>query len=158
MRIFISHQRADADIATAIGNRLYSVHRIDCYLDVIDPHLREDGDELGEYIRQQLGRCTQLMAVISENAKASWWVPWEIGVSTEKDQPIATFARDNTALPEYLKKWPYLRTYQDIDEYARISILVAQTMRKRSGWQNSAELRRAGTAEFYKRLRSSLGQ
>lgn len=114
MRVFISHQQADSLLAGKISAYLTVNHKIDCYLDLVDPNASKAGDQLGDYLREVMGKCTQLMAVVSENTKGSWWVPWEIGVATEKDYPIATFAGDNTVLPEYLKKWPYLKTQSDL--------------------------------------------
>lgn len=158
MKVFISHQRADADLAGSIAYRLRYVHQIDSYLDVIDPNANQAGDELGEYIRYQLSTCTQLMAVVSANTKTSWWVPWEIGVATEKDQPIATYAGDNTSLPEYLRKWPYLRSTPDLDAYAAVSKSAASTFNLRKGYINESQARRNSTQEFYKSLRARLGQ
>lgn len=158
MKVFISHQRADAELAASIALRLRTVHSIDSYLDVIDPNASQAGDELGEYIRTQLSLCTQLMAVVSSNTKTSWWVPWEIGIATEKYQPIATFAGDNTTLPEYLRKWPYLRNSADLDEYAVVTKTVTNTFRVRKGYIDESSARRSSTQEFYKSLRAKLHQ
>src|SRR4051812_11438146 len=121
MKIFVSHQRADSSLAEWIAQRLSQGHQIPIYLDTIDPDAGQAGDALGEYVRSRLNDCTQLLAVVSTNTKTSWWVPWEIGIATERDYPIATFAGDRTTLPEYLRKWPYLRSDSELDEYARVS-------------------------------------
>lgn len=127
MKIFISHQKADTGQAASIAKRLWVYHSIDSYLDVIDPESSTKGDQLGEHLRDEMGKCDQLMAVVSYATKGSWWVPWEIGVATEKDYPIATYAGERTPLPEYLKKWPYLQSDQDLDIYARISKQANET-------------------------------
>ncbi|WP_230531773.1 toll/interleukin-1 receptor domain-containing protein [Microvirga roseola] len=158
MKVFISHQKADTELAASISHRLRTVHQIDSYLDVIDPVAQQAGDELGEHIRAELGRCTQLLAVVSSSTKSSWWVPWEIGIATEKDQPIATYAGESTPLPEYLKKWPYLRSNKDLDEYAAVSKSSSGTYRVRKGYLNEEVARRSSTAEFHKTLRARLGQ
>lgn len=158
MKIFISHQKADTELAASISYRLRTIHQIDSYLDVIDPVAQQAGDELGEHIRAELGRCTQLLAVVSLSTKASWWVPWEIGIATEKDQPIATYAGEATPLPEYLKKWPYLRSQKDLDEYATVSKSAASTYRVRKSYLTEEVARRGSTVEFYKALRARLGQ
>ncbi|HYE33861.1 toll/interleukin-1 receptor domain-containing protein [Methylocaldum sp.] len=158
MKVFISHQKVDSELAGGIAKRLHETHQIECYLDIIDPNASQAGDELGEHLRNELGKCTQLMAVVSENTKSSWWVPWEIGVATEKDYPIATFARDNTPLPEYLKKWPYLKTAADLDEYAKVTKTIANTLKLRKSYLTEASARRSSTQEFYRILRGTLGQ
>ena len=104
------------------------------------------------------------MAVVSEKTKQSWWVPWEIGVATEKDYPIATFAGDNTELPEYLKKWPYLKDQFGLDAYAEASKKAENEFNLRKSFAtesatfDSASVRHSSTQEFYRSLRSSLGQ
>ena len=158
MKVFISHQRGDSDLAARIAQRLRSYHQIDSYLDLVDPDSRSKGDDLGEHLRNQLGLCTQLMAVVSSNTKTSWWVPWEIGVATEKDQPIATFAGDNTALPEYLKKWPYLRNDAELDVYARVAKSADSTFRVQKGHTTASAARQRSTREFYREVRAQLGQ
>jgi hypothetical protein len=158
MKVFISHQRADSTLAGNVALRLRTYHQIDCYLDLIDPEASKTGDKLGEHLREQLGLCTQLLAVVSQNTKTSWWVPWEIGISTEKDQPIATYAGDNTTLPEYLRKWPYLRTHAELDEYARVSKAAEQTFAREKSFKIEARARQTSTQQFYRDLRARLGQ
>ena len=105
-----------------------------------------------------MGVCTQLLAVVSENTKSSWWVPWEIGIATEKDFPIATFAGDNTMLPEYLRKWPYLKTQNDLDIYARISKSAQQQYIQEKSHSFDSAARHSSTQSFYRNIRASLGQ
>ncbi len=160
MKVFVSHQQADSVLAGKISYHLKANHQIDCYLDLIDPNASQAGDQLGEYLRDQMGKCTQLMAVVSENTKSSWWVPWEIGIATEKDHPIVTFADDNTALPEYLKKWPYLKTKNDLDAYANASknAMKEFDLRKSYSLESISSARHSSTQEFYRSLRASLRQ
>lgn len=158
MKVFISHQRTDTDFAISVAGRLKVPHGIESYLDVIDPDANTKGDKLGEHVRSELSKCTQLLAVVSAATKTSWWVPWEIGLSTEKDQPIATYAKDATTLPEYLKKWPYLKTHDDLDKYAIASKAAQHLYLVRKAQINEAFARQSGTQEFYSNLRASLGQ
>lgn len=158
MKIFVSHQRADSILATNIASRLRHIHGIDCYLDVIDPDTSRSGENLGEYIQNELGKCTQLLAVVSASTKTSWWVPWEIGVATEKHQPIATYAGDSTPLPEYLKKWPYLRDQRELDIYASVSQSTNNSFRSRKAYKSESLARLETTEDFYTAIRSRLGQ
>ncbi len=156
MKIFISHQQRDTSIAEIVQIRLERQHDIRTYLDVIDPDTSRTGDQLGEYIRSRLGECTQLIAVVSTNTKESWWVPWEIGVATEKDYPIATFAGGTYCiLPTYLKKWPYLQSERDLDIYAREAKKTEQKLQK---FADKRKGRSQTTPEFHNSLRAALGQ
>jgi hypothetical protein len=158
MKIFISHQKQDSQLATAISMRLQVRHRLECYLDVVDPYAAQTGDDLGDYLRRTLGTCTQLMAVVSNHTRTSWWVPWEIGVATEKDFPIATYAGDDCELPSYLKKWPYLQTQQDLDIYAAESKQADHSFRVNKGALGEAVARARSTRAFHRSLRGALGQ
>jgi TIR domain len=158
MKIFLSHQKQDSEVASRIASRLRIWHSIDCYLDVIDPLASQTGDLLGEYIRAQLSTCSQLMAVVSEYTKTSWWVPWEIGIATEKDYPISTYAAGNCELPIYLKKWPYLKSDADLDTYAKISKDRERDAIVKQAYLKEAEVRARTTREFHQSLKRALGQ
>ena len=158
MKIFISHQRADSQLALSIANRLTIAHSIESYLDVIDPNVGATGDDLADHVKTQLGKCTQLLAVVSEATRASWWVPWEIGIAAEKDFPLATFAGGSATLPDYLKKWPYLRTDADLDQYAKASKSAARDLTTRLGYLKENLARERSTKEFFRVLRASLNQ
>lgn len=154
MKVFISHQQADTATATRVAQRL-KTHGIESYLDVIDPALLQRGEDLAEHLKTQLGRCTQLIAVISPATKESSWVPWEIGVASEKDFPLATFS-DGTKPPEFLVKWPYMRTLAEVDLYAQASLTARRAIMESFGTATAA--RKSPTREFYRELRSKLGQ
>lgn len=105
-----------------------------------------------------MGKCDQLMAVVSQATKGSWWVPWEIGIATERDYPIATYAGDRTALPEYLKKWPYLQSDQDLDIYAKIAKQAHETYTNNKRALTEQVARKSARRLFNRMLRDRLGQ
>ncbi|WP_048035448.1 toll/interleukin-1 receptor domain-containing protein [Brevibacillus brevis] len=123
LKIFISHKQEDCDTAIRIANYLL-LHNIDYYLDVLDKQLSGSGDNLTNHLRNKLSECSHLIAVLSENTKLSWWVPFEIGLATEKEYPISSFVTfpKQDQIPEYLWKWPLLKSKNDLDQY--ISILI----------------------------------
>ncbi|MCP1999586.1 toll/interleukin-1 receptor domain-containing protein [Nitrobacter winogradskyi] len=157
VKVFISHKKEDAEQASAISAHLIA-NGLTVYLDVIDAQLGKSGPDLADYIRSQMDKCTQLLAVISPQTQASWWVPWEIGVATEKERFLASFVSGGAAVPEYLVKWPYLRTRADLDIYVRESkraeLLVEDRIQK--GYRTAA--RAQGFRSFHTSLKASLGQ
>jgi hypothetical protein len=52
MRVFVSHQKADSELAGQISYHLKVNHQIDCYLDLIDPNASRAGDQLGGLFTQ----------------------------------------------------------------------------------------------------------
>ena len=157
VKVFVSHKKEDAEQASAISAYLVA-NGLQVYLDVIDGQLAKSGPDLADYIRAQLDQCTQLLAVISAQTQASWWVPWEIGVATEKERFLASFISGTAAVPEYLAKWPYLRTHADLQKYVqeskRAELLVEDRVQK--GYRTTA--RASGFRSFHTSLKTVLGQ
>ena len=119
-RIFISHKNTDTALAISVERRIRA-NGLDTYLDTIDDALVKDGPDLADMLLQRMQQCNQLIAVVSEQTKDSWWVPWEIAVGSEKNFRMASYSRSFVSLPSYLKKWPELHSVQDIDLYCQFS-------------------------------------
>lgn len=159
MKVFISHQQADAHIAAQVARRLSNVHGLDSYLDVIDPYVNGSAESLADHIRTEMGKCTQLLAVVSSATLASQWVPWEVGVATEKNFPLATYTGTYTPPPEFLRKWPYLKNDADLDDYARASLRARDYRETYKTYStDSAAGARAATSYFFRELRRNIGQ
>lgn len=164
MKVFISHQKADSAKAAEIANRLRYYHSIDSYLDVIDPKIgTQEGPELAEHVRNQMDLCDSLLAVVSHDTAKSQWVPWEIGIATEKDFPLATYADTPLPLPEFLQKWPYIKSMSELDKYAyAVKQMLGRSrtaMRTKTYTTESFNQgNRTTTKEFYRNLRASLGR
>lgn len=165
--MFISHKSEDADVAMWIHSWLGSFG-VDTYIDKLDSLVgTAKGEDLGDYFRQQLQRCTHLMAVISGKTRESWWVPFEIGIATERGYPFSTFADQGDGyrkypqlygrsydIPEYLRKWPYLQTESDLANYVRALKATSMT----TDFMESIGRRRSYTKDFYSTLRGYLRQ
>ena len=158
IKVFLSHQSADSSTAALIARRLKVYHGIDSYLDLIDPYINRNGEDLANHIRTEMSRCTQLLAVVSSATRESQWVPWEIGVATEKEYPLATFSTGNVLPPEFLRKWPYLRTEADVDQYANASKAAASSYTRKRATQSEGTARTGATREFFSILRTGLRQ
>ncbi|MYC38093.1 MAG: toll/interleukin-1 receptor domain-containing protein [Chloroflexi bacterium] len=115
--VFISHQSNDRPaaekVALTLGRMGYP-----CYLGIFDPSVAGNDPYLESYLRQVIGRCRALMAIVSPATRSSWWVPLEIGVALEKEKHIATFLLTEVDLPSYLWLWPMLRDDQDAVSWA----------------------------------------
>lgn len=120
MKVFISHKKEDSTIAQEIV-LAFRGQNVDAYLDVLDSTLECDGKELTDHIKANLNKCTDIIVVMSKNTCYSQWVPFEVGMSAQKDMPTATFLVDNVKLPDYLEYWPTLRSLGDIAKYVSTS-------------------------------------
>jgi hypothetical protein len=118
MPVFLSHKREDEIKTLEIANYLRQ-NDIICYVDVLDPTLQTTDDITSKLI-YWIGMCTHLMAVVSERTTVSWWVPFEIGVGTEKNKRITSFQLDQVGLPDFLRKWPVLKTKNHLDTFIKL--------------------------------------
>lgn len=157
LRVFLSHKREDSLIAAGIASTL-EAGGLSVYLDVIDNNINKDGPDLADYLRTQMETCSQLLAVISPVTTTSWWVPWEIGVATEKERFLASFVANNATVPDYLRKWPYLRTQSDLQLYIQQSKAATRLVEERSSRGFSTTARAAGFRDFHRSLKASLSQ
>lgn len=159
MKVFLAHKLEDRGHAEAVAQRLKTKHGVAYYLDVHDPDSKSVED-IAEHLREHMDSCTNLMAVVSEKTKASWWVPWEIGIATEKILGISTFAAGRTALPGYLEKWPYLLTIEEVDKYVeanrQANVLIES--RARTMGKVASALQGSYPREFHRVLRGLLGR
>jgi hypothetical protein len=156
IKVFLSHKREDELIATSVALRLRG-HQIDVYLDTIDRSMEKTGPDLAEYLRFEMSKCTQLLAIISAKTQESQWVPWEIGVATEKEYPLASFI-DTVPPPEFLRKWPFLRSMADVDKYAATSKAIHRALTLDRMTIAASDARRRAFRNFHNSLKASLGQ
>ena len=160
-KVFISHKNSDQRIAEQVAERVWR-NGLQYYLDSVDPALEKDGPGLADYLLKQMSGCQQLIAVVSSETAKSWWVPWEIGVGSEKRFRMATFARSFIALPSYLEKWPRLQTQEDVDlycEYSKRSDRSIRAARDRV-YTETARMtaERSGAHSFHRDLRTALAR
>ena len=117
--IFISHKQEDLRKAIEIGREVTAQAQVPCYVDQLDPNVGSDSADLVTYIQEVIHQCRSLLAVVSNNTQASWWVPLEIGVALETQKFVGSYNTDHTDLPSYLWSWPTMTTNQEAAEWAR---------------------------------------
>lgn len=168
MSIFISHTTKDDELAKRVYRRLKDNHGIPCYIDDIDQELasQRGSKNLTPLLVERLRKCDTLLAVVTENTKGSWWVPFEIGTAREMPRAITSYTtlQDeksiyySESLPEYLLEWPRLKTNRDIDifaiEYKNKSDLITESV----GIRKSASLSESSVRKFESSVMQALGQ
>jgi hypothetical protein len=136
------------------------VNGLETYLDTIDDALPRDGSDLADLLLARMGRCQQLIAVVSSQTKDSWWVPWEIGVGSEKGFRMASYSETHVSLPSYLEKWPALHTDRHIDLYCQYSKQTEATLNRRMlnvlTEDRRAQVRRSEALDFHKKLTAAI--
>lgn len=158
-KVFISHKNTDALLAERVARRVRE-NGLETYLDTIDDALMKDGPELADVLLARMAQCQQLIAVVSSETKTSWWVPWEIGVGSEKGFRMASYSDSYVSLPTYLKKWPALHTERDVDLYCQYSkqtdAVINRRMRDALTEDRRMQVRKSEALDFHKQLRAAL--
>lgn len=159
MKIFISHKKEDEVTALKVVNTLTSAG-VDAYLDLMDNITADDGEKLTKHIRGKLRECTDVIVILSSNTKKSWWVPFEIGMATEKDMPIANYLISQESLPDYLTYWPHLKSQEDVLKYIEIRNKVSKQIILEKALNHGYYQRTDGgmseTQKFYQELKKHL--
>lgn len=158
-KVFISHKNTDERLAERVARRVRA-NGLETYLDTIDDALIKDGPDLADHLLKRMAECEQLIAVISPATAASWWVPWEIGVGSEKGFRMASYSEAIVGLPSYLQKWPVLRNDRHIDLYCQMSKQTETTLKREFATTlNEArrlQMRQTRAESFHKSLKNAL--
>lgn len=153
MTVFISHKQEDEYPARYVCDELKK-QGVEAYLDLLEGELLLKGKDLTNHIKSRLDECTDILVIMSDKTKDSWWVPFEIGMAAQKDFPIVSYLVNNVDLPDYLSYWPKLRQSSDLHKYisAKNEIInESYSINKSFGKTNYSE-----TEAFYKRLKQKL--
>lgn len=156
MPVFISYRHKDREVAFGI-DFLLKRNGIKTYLDVLDGE-SQTTDEITDVITDRMKESTHLIAVVSENTGGSWWVPFEIGEATIIDNRIATFQVGyNVVLPDYLKKWPKMTSYEHLSIFIR-AYKADTSLATNRQFRDSVRGSTRTSEQFHYNLKRNLGQ
>ncbi len=156
MKVFISHKDYDRNIALRV-QKVLEEKKVDAYLDLLDDVTTQKGEMLTKHIKQKLNECTDILVVMSENTKLSWWVPFEIGMAEQKDLPIVNYLQSGVDLPDYLSYWPRLKNEWDLSLYVDSHNKIKQQMLNEGAQHKTIfSSYTSRTERFYKELKQQL--
>lgn len=106
--IFLSHASKDKEAVRNIGGYIMKAG-VDIYLDENDSDLQtaiespDNHSSVTQCIENGLSKSTDILCIVSEDTKSSWWVPYEVGYGKKSDAQIATLLlEDVREIPSYL--------------------------------------------------------
>ena len=107
--VFVSYQHKDQDTALTLAQELSK--NWDVYIDVHDDALFPGDTNVDDALVEAIGNAATMLIVVSDDTQRSWWVPWEIGVSTPSGKPRALYRPTaRQTLPDYLEKLERLQS------------------------------------------------
>lgn len=156
MKVFISHKKEDEERALTVKSVL-DKKGVSSYLDLLDNSVVVDGKALTDHIKSNLNSCTDVIVVMTDSTQKSWWVPFEIGMSAQKDMPTASFLAPNVELPDYLNYWPRLKNLEDIETYVDVrKSFENKLLENRRLFDNAYSQTKIDTHAFYQELKRKL--
>lgn len=107
--VFVSYKNTDRLTALDLAKDLDQKGRR-VFIDVHDDSLMPGQKDLDDALLTAIRNSDTMIVVVSDDTQKSWWVPWEIGVSTPFRKPKALYKpQAHRALPAYLKRLRRLR-------------------------------------------------
>ena len=118
--VFVSYQRSDQITALALAKHLDQCGR-HVFIDIHDDTLVLGQRDLDSALITAINNASTMLIIVSDETQGSWWVPWEIGVSTPFHKPRAMYK------PQTMKQLPaYLAKLQRILDAASANSWVVQ--------------------------------
>lgn len=139
-----------------ILKKAFEKEGVSAYLDVLDSSINGGGKALTEHIKSQLNQCTDIIVLMSDATRYSWWVPFEIGMSAQIDMPTASFLKENVELPSYLSYWPRLKTTSDVATYVSVRKRTERILNEQYSNFELSSRRKFETPIFYENLKREL--
>ena len=115
--VFMSYQHADRSTAWELARDLDRLGRR-VFIDVLDDTLVPSERDLDDALVTAISNADTMIVVVSDETQRSWWVPWEIGVSTPFHKPKAMYKpQASKPLPAFLEKLQRLRNSSDANSW-----------------------------------------
>lgn len=163
MKVFISHKREDLELAKKIVNQL-NLLKVPCYLDELDHYIYDSDKDLTSHIKSKMHDCTDLLVLMTNKTKDSWWVHFEIGMAADRNYPTITYRNTLEKLPDYLSFWPQITNLNELIIYKDNILLREEKINEdnrerklfeRLGMENFSQ-KQDFVLDFYRHLKSDL--
>ena len=119
--VFLSYQHSDQTKALELAKYLDQQGR-EVFVDIYDETLQPGDTRIDNALMTAINNSETMVIVVSDETQGSWWVPWEIGVSTPYRKPRAMFRPTVTRqLPAYLKRLERLHDLESVNQWVGLN-------------------------------------
>ncbi|MYB50472.1 MAG: toll/interleukin-1 receptor domain-containing protein [Dehalococcoidia bacterium] len=115
--VFLSYRHTDETTAWSLA-RYLDRRGILVFIDIHDNSLTPGQGDLDDALITAIDNSNTMIIVVSDETQGSWWVPWEVGVSTPSGKAKALYKpQAHRQLPDYLEKLKTLWTPEEADSW-----------------------------------------
>ena len=114
--VFVSHTTNDDSLAEEVAECIRSFE-LTAWVDSDFMAPKDDGPRMASKIKRVIGRSFCLLAVVTSATSKSWWVPFEIGVASDKNRFLSTYGDPSVTLPSFLAAWPRVRNHTELHSW-----------------------------------------
>lgn len=119
--VFLSYRHSDSTTAWELAYYL-DLRGIRVFIDVHDDSLVPGQRDLDDALVTAIRNAKTMIIIVSDATQGSWWVPWEVGVSTPFGKPRATYKpQTSDPLPAYLERLKALRNREEANSWVATS-------------------------------------
>ena len=111
--VFVSHTTRDDALAEEVAKSIRSLG-LTVWVDSDNLPTNHDGPGMASKIQGAISRSYCLLAIVTNATKASWWVPFEIGVAWDKRKYLSTYGAPQVPLPSFLVAWPHVNDREEL--------------------------------------------
>ena len=123
--VFVSYEHSDQVTALGLAKHLDQRGR-HVFIDIHDDMLMPGQGDVDSALMIAIDNASTMLIIVSDETQGSWWVPWEIGVSTPFRKPRAMYK------PQTMKQLPtYLAKLQRIEDAVSANSWVLQNSGQR---------------------------
>ena len=148
--VFISHKHDDLDDIQGFISYLEKEYNVVTYIDSMDKRMPQTTcAETAERIKDVIANSNKFILLATNNALASKWCNWEVGIADKTKLPLNNMAilpmlDDNSKLyvgNEYLEIYPYIEEVSGLyrDKYLAVNIHTKAGLKRVSlrNWLNN---------------------
>lgn len=111
-KVFISHSSQDMSLVEKAKSKLIQEHILPADSEFSALHDIAIGDDVRAALKGQIAHADQVVLIMSENAEASQWVTYELGMADALNKPIIVIGRKGSGKTSALS---HLAQYQQIE-------------------------------------------
>lgn len=150
--VFVSHTTDDDELVEDVARCVRS-YGLTAWVD--SDHLApdDDGPSMGERIKDVIGRSYCLLAVVTGATSRSWWVPFEIGIASDKNRFLSTYGSPRVDLPSFLEVWPRVENHGELHDWC-VQVKAMKSRYAPTSREGIIEIAAAQNASYVSEMRT----